>query len=232
MSNESRLTESEIAWCAGLFEGEGNIGSQRKPGLRHKGGMTPRLQFASTDLDVVQKFHAFMGGKIRGPYQGRPTEKPYWRWDTNAWSEFVRVGSLIRPWLCSRRGARYDYVLSLMPDHFRKPFAYKPCDYPPTPSIAGYLKHRRAGEQACEVCMESYRLYQRPYQAQWKAKQPKREPKPRVPVDHCSKPVEASQAGRSIHTYRGTPICDRCAESYRLWYQEFRAKRRSVQADS
>src|SRR5438034_795320 len=126
MSNESRLTDPEIAWCAGIFEGEGNIGSVRKAGPRHKERMTPRLQFASTDLDVVEHFHRLMRGKIRGPYQGRPNEKPYWRWDVNSWDELERVGSLMRPWFGLRRGARFDYVMSLMPQRFRRPFAYKP----------------------------------------------------------------------------------------------------------
>ena len=234
MHGMNQPTDAEIAWCAGLFEGEGNIGSEHKPGPRHKGGrFEPRLGIRMTDEDCLLAFQAIMGGRLGGPHSNpnRPNEKPYWAWRVTSWDDFKRIGDLMRPWLKSRRGARYDYAISRMPDRFRKPNAFRPCDYAPTPSNAGYLKHRRAGERPCEVCMESYRLYQREYIPKWKAKQPKREPHPRVLVDHCSKPVEASQAGRSIHTYRGTPICDRCAESYRLWYQDFRAKRRG-QVDS
>src|ERR1700682_2480172 len=225
-------TVAEIAWCAGLFEGEGNIGVARS--APYQGRFEPRLQIRMTDEDVLVKFRSLMGGRLTGPFiqKNPPGAKPYWIWIVSSWDEFDRVGSQLRPWLCNRRSARFDLVLAAKPDRFRKAHASMPCDYAPTPSIAGYLKHRRRGERACEVCMESYRMYQREYIPKWKAKQPKREPKPRVPVDHCSKPVESSQAGRSIHLYRGTPICERCAESYRLWYQEFRAKRRSVQADS
>jgi len=40
------------------------------------------------------------------------------------------------------------------------------CVGPPAASVAGYLRHRRRGEQACSVCQESQRLYYRAKKAQ------------------------------------------------------------------
>ena len=158
-------SDAEIAWCAGLFEGEGNIGVARH--APYEGRFEPRLQIRQTDEDVLVKFQSLMGGRLTGPFlQGdadskryKVAPKPYWIWVVSSWDEFERIGSLLRPWLGKRRGERFDLVLATMPDHFRRPFAYRPCDYAPTPSVAGYLKHRRRGERACEVCLESNRLY-------------------------------------------------------------------------
>lgn len=57
-----KLTESQIAWCAGLFEGEGCISS-------HKYGSKtyPRLTIRMSDGDVVKKVRRFMGGLVYGP---------------------------------------------------------------------------------------------------------------------------------------------------------------------
>jgi len=175
MSNESGLTKAEIAWCAGLFEGEGNIGVQRS--APYEGRFEPRLQIRMTDEDVLLKFQSYMGGRLTGPHLQGPADskrykvipKPFWIWIVSSWDEFERIGSQLRPWLGTRRGARFDFILSGKPARFRKAHASMPCEYAPTPSVAGYLKHRRRGERACEVCMESYRLWQRDYVPKWRA---------------------------------------------------------------
>src|SRR5260221_4026358 len=140
-------SDTDIAWAAGLWEGEGNIGTIHKVDARHRlPRMEPRLQLPTTDLDVLQKFQAVWGvGKIVGPYHGRPNEKPYWRWSTHSWDEFVAIRGAMRPWFGERRVATYNFVLSQMPKHFRNPKSFKPCDYAPTPSAAGYLQHRGRG---------------------------------------------------------------------------------------
>jgi hypothetical protein len=169
MNNPS---ETDIAWAAGLFEGEGNIGVENKNLVNSKRRFEPRLQMPITDLDVLQKFQAVWGvGKVSGPFTQKksPGAKPYWRWGTYSWDEFVAIGGAMRPWFGQRRGARYDFILAQMPEHFRKPTSFVPCDYAPTPSVAGYLKHRRKGERACAVCMESSRLYYAEYLPKWRA---------------------------------------------------------------
>ena len=163
-------SETDIAWAAGLWEGEGNMGAGRSGA--YKGLIEPRLQMPITDLDVLQKFQAIWGtGKIVGPYGSKkyPNAKPFWRWSTHSWDEFIAIAGAMRPWFGERRGARYDFILSRMPEHFRKPNSFKPCDYAPVASVAGYLKHRRKGERACTVCLESYRLWNAIYLPKWRA---------------------------------------------------------------
>lgn len=54
-------TEVEIAWAAGLFEGEGSISIQKIKHYRY-----PHLNVTSTDLDVLEKFQRIIGcGYIR-----------------------------------------------------------------------------------------------------------------------------------------------------------------------
>jgi hypothetical protein len=68
-------SRDEIAWAAGLFEGEGCISTT-----------TYRLQVAlvMTDEDMVRRFDAIVErGKVYGPYHPPshgPRRKQFWRW--------------------------------------------------------------------------------------------------------------------------------------------------------
>lgn len=69
----------DIAWSAGLFEGEGCIQINRK----NRKGIRPQvhLTLKMTDLDVVKRFAKAVGfGSIRGPYQYSTKHKPAWVW--------------------------------------------------------------------------------------------------------------------------------------------------------
>ena len=60
-------TETEIAWAAGLFEGEGSIGF--RGGSRGYVYAYLNLQLRSTDQDVVYRFHQIISeGNVNGPY--------------------------------------------------------------------------------------------------------------------------------------------------------------------
>jgi hypothetical protein len=95
----------EIAWAAGLFEGEGSI--------THIGrrGQSFELQVAvnMTDEDVVRRFDEIVDrGKVYGPYlplSHGDRRKPFWHW--------VAIGDaghdaldLIGAWLGTRRVAQ------------------------------------------------------------------------------------------------------------------------------
>jgi hypothetical protein len=103
-------SEAEIAWAAGLFEGEGTIAAKRGKGMAH------RYQAAviMTDKDVLERFAATVGmGKFYGPYQ--PTNqkaKPIWRWMTTRNREIAELCELIGPWLGARRSARFEHAIA------------------------------------------------------------------------------------------------------------------------
>jgi hypothetical protein len=91
--------KEEIAWAAGLFEGEGCV-------TETDGRFTMRLN--NTDERVVRRFDEIVvWGLVYGPYRqlrnrdGR-RRKPFWVWvaqDYNAYDAF----NLLAPWLSERR---------------------------------------------------------------------------------------------------------------------------------
>ena len=97
-------TEEEIAWAAGLFEGEGCFSySQRRA----------RASMSLTDLDVLERFQRVVGcGAIGIANKGwRPHHKQAWQWWGNG-DDFVKVLALLEPWLCERRRATGQRVLA------------------------------------------------------------------------------------------------------------------------
>jgi hypothetical protein len=107
----------EIAWAAGLFEGEGTI-SQIS---RHRGSFDLQVAINMTDEDVLSAFDEIVGrGKVYGPYlplSHGDRREPFWRW--------VAIGDaghdvldLVGPWLFARRTAQARAHGVLLP---RKP---------------------------------------------------------------------------------------------------------------
>ena len=97
------MNMEELAWAAGLFEGEGTIL------WKHSGGRTKTwagslgLQMWMTDEDVMARFTRIMGGHLQGPYGPYGNgKKPLWRWDVSG-STAERAADLLEPWLCTRR---------------------------------------------------------------------------------------------------------------------------------
>lgn len=103
-------TTEEIAWAAGLFEGEGSIELWRVSQHRSY----PRIALASTDEDVVRKWNRIVGGgKVLGPYTRakHPEHKPMWR-ATRVGKSAEAVLALFAPHLGERRIARMNEVLA------------------------------------------------------------------------------------------------------------------------
>lgn len=69
----------ELAWAAGLFEGEGSFCMPTK-------ARTPVASIVSTDEDVIRKFKSIVGvGNIIGPYTYNDGYKPRWQWKCHGW---------------------------------------------------------------------------------------------------------------------------------------------------
>lgn len=100
----------ELAWAAGLFEGEGCIrtdtikGRWRRDGSRGGPYFYPRLDMSLTDEDVINRFCAAVGGRVRGPYlkEGR---KPIWYWSAQN-NEAIAIMQKLRSFLGERRSAK------------------------------------------------------------------------------------------------------------------------------
>ena len=65
------LTLKEIAWLAGLLEGEGSFGAYVK------GSQSPCIQFSMCDKDVLERAANMLGGPVKDhPYDQR--RHPNW----------------------------------------------------------------------------------------------------------------------------------------------------------
>jgi hypothetical protein len=110
-------TREDIAWAAGLFDGEGSI--------THTGRDLQAL-LKNTDLELVTRFDAIVGrGRVYGPYvhSGRDgfVRKPYWMWlaQGDAAHDVIEILAL---WLSRRRleQARLHGVITAYTDEARE----------------------------------------------------------------------------------------------------------------
>ena len=116
-------TKEQIAWAAGLIEGDGSLAFRK----RKRTGRTPpwdwaqSVRVAMTDRDVLEKIcDVFQCGKVYGPYDWEKYMKhrddcqrqPQYVWTVSSKKDVFRVVELIRPWLCQRRGRKADEVLA------------------------------------------------------------------------------------------------------------------------
>lgn len=98
------MTRAEVAWLAGLLEGEGSF------------LVKPRaaIQLVMTDLDIVERLPRLTGVGHVYPY--RPKAAEHYK-DAHMWSvvkqrHVLAVTIVVRPWLGERRGAAADAMLA------------------------------------------------------------------------------------------------------------------------
>jgi hypothetical protein len=98
----------DIAWAAGLFEGEGCIS------LNKEGKYIVSLQMC--DEDVVRSFAEVIGyGTVLGPYQRskyNPNARPLWRWHAIKRGDVYAVLKALLPYLHSRRTEKAELAIS------------------------------------------------------------------------------------------------------------------------
>ena len=98
----------EIAWAAGLFEGEGCIATDRN---------SRRLIIEMTDKDVMEDFVRIVGyGNLCGPHNTQKKDgikrKPTYRWSVCKRTEVSRILQLFLPFLGKRRTKKAVNVLN------------------------------------------------------------------------------------------------------------------------
>ena|ERR1035437_3069059 len=93
----SKRTTADLAWFAGLFEGEGTV-------TPHRGKCRAQaLAIAMTDEDVLRHAHGIVRvGHIYGPYL-RERCKPIWQWKVGRSEDTVGLAMTIYPMLGNRR---------------------------------------------------------------------------------------------------------------------------------
>jgi hypothetical protein len=163
------MKETELAWIAGIIEGEGTV--TLKTGSTRSGNNFPTLRVVMTDEDVIRSLHRITGlGNIH--YQVREdTEKGNKRKDTWIWAVAARdevrnILEQILPWMHSRRTERIKEALILLD----RPFKRQPPGQVKCGTTSGYSAHQRRGETFCSPCKEARRLYNREWERKDRAK--------------------------------------------------------------
>jgi hypothetical protein len=94
----------EVAWAAGLFEGEGCISATKD--VRKYGGISwyPNLTLGMTDKDVVERFQRIVGvGVLYVRQWPGEKKKDLWVWSVQNRADFEKVMELLQPWFGERR---------------------------------------------------------------------------------------------------------------------------------
>jgi hypothetical protein len=100
--------EEEIAWAAGIFEGEGCL-------TEVAGRFT--LKVNNTDEEVIRRFDEVVQfGRVYGPYRNSERDgyrrKPFWAWVASDY-DALDVMNMLAPWLTKRRLARAQELTGL-----------------------------------------------------------------------------------------------------------------------
>lgn len=107
------MTSADIAWAAGLFEGEGSICI-----FEQKHHVLPflRLAIVMTDRDVLERFCGIVEcGRVTGPHRhgNRPAHhKPIFSWGIGNRPDVERILLAFYPWLGERRLAKAHEALA------------------------------------------------------------------------------------------------------------------------
>ena len=132
----------EIAWAAGLFEGEGSFVPRRN------GNML--ITIAMADRDVLERFQAIFGGALTA--LNKPGGKQMWRVDIRKAEDVLQVGALMRPYLGVRRRARLDELEHALRERIAeatRPRRCSNCGTEFTPTFGSNAERQRFCDRDC-----------------------------------------------------------------------------------
>lgn len=92
------MTDGELAWAAGLFEGEGSVRIS-KPALRNWGSLC--VDIPNTDLQIVEFFASRWVGSVKH-YGESGRRREYWRWRSSSKNAAAFLAD-IRPYVQTDR---------------------------------------------------------------------------------------------------------------------------------
>lgn len=97
---------AELAWAAGIIEGEGT--------LHATGRRNVVVAVVMTDEDVLRRLREVLGvGSITGPYLRREGTKPQWHWTVSCARHVAAVVMTLYPLLHERRREQARAVLEV-----------------------------------------------------------------------------------------------------------------------
>lgn len=140
------LSEAEVAWIAGLLEGEGSFRVTSNGGLQVSCGMT--------DKDTIEKLRRLAGGYITKPHvtKGGKTLYP---WCLSMREDVLQLCRLIYPWMGARRQSKIDELFAYARAY---PKGRPRSDQAQHGSLSMYAGPKKC---RCEPCREAGRAYRK-----------------------------------------------------------------------
>ena len=121
------LTLQEIAWAAGLIEGEGSFIAHQ---LSYKDstywGCRVAMSMNQRDIDVLKKLQFILGGRLSGPHiskKGKPGQSEMINWYITKQNEAYKVAQLLLPYLGQRRQGQARHMMECIKQNKR--FVYE-----------------------------------------------------------------------------------------------------------
>lgn len=113
------MSELEIAWLAGLYEGEATFGYA---GTRRSGARAIRITLAMTDKDIVARAYELVGSGCFNPEYTRtsnkfPDAKPVYEFSMAHQEDCRQFMLALLPLMGERRGARFKELIAHIEDH-------------------------------------------------------------------------------------------------------------------
>lgn len=140
----------DIAWAAGIIEGEGTFGIAKD--------RTKFVTVRMTDEDIILRLQEIFGGNVTGPYSfsSSADHKPLYRWSVSQREKVVEVLEAILPYMGIRRSNKINELLlnnKLFPRGYRVNSAQHG-------TISMYSNSAKC---RCEPCKEAWKTYQTEY---------------------------------------------------------------------
>ena len=113
------MCETEVAWAAGFFDGEGWVGGGRT------GGRSIRVSITQTDRFVLDRFrNAVDAGTVHGPFVNEANRrrgiggKPFWAYRAGSRTGITQVHERLRPFLSPAKVGQFEAaMIRLGPDY-------------------------------------------------------------------------------------------------------------------
>lgn len=106
----NRMTKLQIAWVAGIMEGEGSFILKEASKFRRERNL-PYVKVAMNDEDIIRRLHTFVGfGKV---YSGlNPSGTRYFVWQSTNRDLAPKFCRVLRPLMGARRQGQIDTLLA------------------------------------------------------------------------------------------------------------------------
>lgn len=119
---QNHPTPEDVAWAAGLFEGEGFWAVYRRSGDSNPRNLSVKTKLASTDRDVVERFLNIVDfGAVRVVERPAKEHKTQYHWESGRREDIKRMARMFLPHLGSRRAQRAREILDVPPPRGRGP---------------------------------------------------------------------------------------------------------------